>query len=168
MDDVGTRLVLGDSEPIAAGGFYDSKEIAGAGDVNGDGFDDIVLGAPTSTRAAYEAGAVYVVQGPVSGTLDLANADTTILGGADGDSVGQSVSSAGDYDGDGFDDIVVGTSVANDAGGFGGRTSSSAVHRAFSMFLPQMRASWAQRMRASAWRPVAREMWTVTASRKCW
>src|SRR5437867_2137100 len=81
--------------------------IASAGDFNGDGFDDIVVGAPFV--GATDAGAAYVFFGGPS--MD-AVADLTI-NGTGSDSLGWSVAGAGDINGDGFDDIIVGAPGAD-------------------------------------------------------
>ncbi|MBE9042231.1 FG-GAP repeat protein [Oscillatoriales cyanobacterium LEGE 11467] len=100
--------------------------VSGAGDVNGDGFDDIIVGArfadPNGNR---EAGESYVVFGTNDGfdaSLDLSTLDGnngfTINGIDSGDSSGFSVSSAGDVNGDGFDDIIIGAHYASPNGNF--------------------------------------------------
>ena len=90
--------------PAAAGTLSPSD----AGDMNGDGFDDVLVG-----RSAL-GGEAYVVYGKASGfgTVDLnaltASQGFIIRGGDDFFSAGRSVSSAGDVNGDGHDDIIVG------------------------------------------------------------
>ena len=103
--------------------------VSSAGDVNGDGYADLIVGAPFDDDGGSNAGAAYVVLGRASGfgslvggrsmvdVGSLAPADGFVLrGGAAGDSAGRSVSSAGDVNGDGFDDLIVGA-PAGDAGG---------------------------------------------------
>ncbi len=76
---------------------------AGAGDVNGDGYDDVIVGAYDT---ADETGRAYVFHGSASG---LATTPATVLDGEHAeDNFGYSVGGAGDVDGDGYDDIVVG------------------------------------------------------------
>ncbi|MCP4921809.1 MAG: hypothetical protein GY913_33330, partial [Proteobacteria bacterium] len=90
----------------------------GAGDVDADGFPDLVVGAPgTSTTGGVAAGAAYVFWGSRNGmdptTFELLRAD-----GADtGDRVGAAVAGAGDVNGDGYADVVLGawTDDINDA-----------------------------------------------------
>jgi hypothetical protein len=83
-------------------------DVSGAGDVDSDGHDDILVGAPASYSAGSWAGAAYLVLGPVTGTLDLSLADAKLLGELD-HWTGEALSSAGDVDGDGHDDLLVGT-----------------------------------------------------------
>ncbi len=120
-----TGFVIEGTAPGDFAGFA----VAGAGDVNGDGFDDILIGAYGRTNAAGEgAGAAYLVFGRADGfeaRLDLGTLDGTdgfvMEGLAAFDGTGRSVAGAGDVNGDGFDDILVGARYADpgDAGGEG-------------------------------------------------
>lgn len=85
-----------------------------AGDVNSDGYDDILVGAYANDAGGTNAGAAYLLLGPVSGSVDLASSDAMLVGESAGDQAGNSISMAGDVDADGFDDVWVG---ANGAGG---------------------------------------------------
>jgi hypothetical protein len=85
----------------------------GSGDFNGDGFRDLLIGAPNEGGNGASAGVVYVVNGPVLGESDLANADARLLGAAAYDLAGSVVAGAGDTDGDGIEDLLV---VAGQAG----------------------------------------------------
>ncbi|MEN0067313.1 MAG: integrin alpha [Myxococcota bacterium] len=95
--------------------------VAGAGDFDGDGFDDILLSAQDSDAGGDGSGAAYVVYGGgfLTGTLNLVNADLEIVGENAGDEV-QAVSSAGDVNGDGIDDLLVGANRNDEGGGDAG------------------------------------------------
>jgi hypothetical protein len=89
---------------------YAGESLSGAGDVDGDGHDDLLIGAPFADDGAHWSGVAYLILGPVTGTHDLdLRADATFVGEADSDHVGTSVSGAGDVDSDGHDDILVGS-----------------------------------------------------------
>lgn len=96
--------------------------VSSAGDVNGDGIGDILIGAPAAIGYGFSvpAGESYVVFGSNVGfaaSFDLSSLDGTngfIIGGLlDADSFGAAVSSAGDINGDGFDDIIIGAYSAD-------------------------------------------------------
>jgi Ca2+-binding RTX toxin-like protein len=89
------------------------RAVAAAGDVNGDGFADLIVGAFTARSDS--SGASYVVFGKAGGfasSLNLATlngSNGTVLNGvAPIDNSGSAVASAGDVDGDGFADVIVG------------------------------------------------------------
>ncbi len=94
-----------------------SISVAVAGDVNGDGLKDLLVGAPHDNK---KRGAVYLIygkRGRLSGNLSLASAGAKFVGVAGGDYLGQDISPAGDVDGDGYADFLVGVSPFRDAGG---------------------------------------------------
>lgn len=72
-----------------------------AGDLDGDGVSDIVIGAPSAPEA-------YVMAGGVTGTIDLTDADATIGGRGTGYTTGKALAIVGDQDGDGLLDLLVG------------------------------------------------------------
>ncbi len=98
---------------------YSGASVSAAGDINGDGIDDLVVGAPGSSLAEVYAGTSYVVFGsdqPWAGSLNL-----SALNGSNGfaingvsayDESGISVSAAGDINGDGTDDLIIGAPYA--------------------------------------------------------
>ncbi len=95
--------------------------VSSAGDVNGDGFDDVIIGARRADGG--DQGESYVVFGKSSGfptAVDLSTLNGTDgfrLDGIDaGDESGRSVSSAGDVNGDGFDDLIIGALYADPGG----------------------------------------------------
>ena len=82
--------------------------VAPAGDVNGDGAPDLIVGAPSNDAVAGFAGRAYLFYGPITGNLNAANADAIVTAEAFGDNLGFSVASAGDVNDDGFDDVLIG------------------------------------------------------------
>ncbi len=111
-------VIRGDARGDKAG-----FSVSSAGDVNGDGFDDLIVGAPEGDDAGKDAGEAYVVFGKASGfgTIDLGTLSPdegfVIWGDRLGDRAGRSVSSAGDVNGDGFDDLIVGAPLSNASAG---------------------------------------------------
>ena len=85
--------------------------VASAGDVNGDGYDDVIVGAYNNDGAGSDAGEAYVYHGLPSG-LSTAPAWSD-QGEAAGDYFGGSVASAGDVNGDGTDDLIIGAEGYN-------------------------------------------------------
>jgi hypothetical protein len=80
--------------------------VAGANDVNGDGFDDVIVGAPELTADQAREGRAYVYLGSLAG---LATAPAWVKDGNQGQATfGSSVAGAGDVDGDGYADVIVG------------------------------------------------------------
>jgi len=100
--------------------------VSGVGDINGDGYDDVIVSAPYGDAGGLNAGQAYVIFGKASGfgTIDLSNlaasAGFIIQGDAAGDHAGFSVSGAGDFNGDGLSDILIGAPDANNTHQLGG------------------------------------------------
>ncbi len=98
------------------GGDQSGISVSGAGDFNGDGIDDVIIGADRADpNGVSSAGESYVVFGSAAGlpaSLDLSTlngANGLVLNGIDGgDLSGISVSGAGDFNGDGIDDVIIG------------------------------------------------------------
>ena len=96
--------------------------VAGLGDVNGDGIDDFVVGAPGADSGGghSDAGRAYVLFGRIGPRLHLdvgmlaASEGFIIQGDRDDDNLGASVRSAGDFNGDGLQDILVGAPEGDD------------------------------------------------------
>ncbi|MCB1741041.1 MAG: FG-GAP repeat protein [Gammaproteobacteria bacterium] len=87
--------------------------LATAGDLNGDGYADLVVGAPGYDAPAMDAGRVEVYHGAATGLS--AAPDWTAESDQAGAGFGQSVASAGDVDGDGFADLLVGAALYDGA-----------------------------------------------------
>ena len=124
-----SSLTGADGFRISGAGLYDyaGRSVASAGDVNGDGFDDVVVGAFDADINGTRSGAAYVVFGKASGfaaNIDLAGLDGTsgfrLDGAALGDATGIAVSGAGDINGDGLPDLIVGADQADPHGSVSG------------------------------------------------
>jgi len=91
------------------------SQVKRVGDLDGDGFDDLAIGAPQHDFAGFSesAGRVTVIHsgvGPVEGTLEIDDAATAVIVGRHSlDYAGWRLLGPGDMDGDGYDDLVVGT-----------------------------------------------------------
>ncbi|MFH1464123.1 MAG: FG-GAP-like repeat-containing protein [Pseudomonadota bacterium] len=104
----------------AAPGFHFGASVAGAGDVDGDGHPDLAVGSYWDAEVSVEAGSVLLFLGGAGG-LDLASETKLTADPADPWAwFGWSVAGAGDVDGDGWDDLVVGGPAARDLGMYTG------------------------------------------------
>ena len=119
--DGGAYLVLGSATPAsgdlaseirftgAVGGEEAGVSVAGAGDVNADGFDDVIVGASDGSGGVNDSGAAYLVLGgPTPSSLDLGT--TLVFEGGLAECAGVAVAGAGDVNADGFDDLIIGSS----------------------------------------------------------
>ena len=131
--EVGTSGTIKLSELDGSNGFtinesffggYTGSSVSSAGDINGDGFDDLIIGAPFA-----DSGTSYVIFGRNTGFE--ADLSTESLNGTNGftlsgalfdDRLGSAVSSVGDINGDGFDDLVIGADGAGDYDSYGDRS----------------------------------------------
>jgi hypothetical protein len=125
------------------------RSVSGLGDVNGDGIDDIIIGAPNADdpNGNDRAGESYVVFGRTTGFTpsfnlsDLNGEAGFIINGIDsGDSSGTSVSRLGDVNGDGIDDIIIGAPSA-DPNGKDGAGESYVVFGKTAGFTPSFNLS---------------------------
>lgn len=89
------------------------RAVGAAGDINGDGLDDLIIGAPNAPSAV-GLGKAFVLFGKSTGfpaqvhMTDLDGSDGIALYGAGGSQMGYSVDGAGDVNGDGLDDVIIG------------------------------------------------------------
>ena len=118
-----------------------SVAISNAGDINGDGLDDLIIGARYGDPHGSDSGASFVVFGKTdSSAIELSSIEAGtggfVINGASGaDQSGFSVSNAGDVNGDGFDDLLVGAHFDDPNGSnsgasfviFGGQNTSATV-----------------------------------------
>jgi len=94
-----------------------------AGDLSGDGYADLLVGASGNDRNGSSSGTFYLVHGPATGTVDLATADCMFVGHNSGDGVGWTAAANGDADGDGAIDLLI-SARNEDTGG----SSAGAVY----------------------------------------
>ncbi|MBT3223884.1 MAG: hypothetical protein HN348_32855 [Proteobacteria bacterium] len=103
--DEGEAVFEGEASGDRAG-----EAVAVVGDVNGDGFDDLAIGAPRADGQVKNAGAIYFLLGSAAGvpSMVLGDADAIFTGEERGDRAGEAVAGAEDANNDGFDDLLVG------------------------------------------------------------
>jgi hypothetical protein len=125
----GAGLFLGSSSPgetdfaeadaliqDSESGSYFGKYLANVGDVDGDGEDDLVVGAPYATGDYYYNGRAHLFVSPLEGAIDASSSEFTWLG--DSYSLLGSVGSIGDMDGDGQNELALGAQYASGGGGY--------------------------------------------------
>jgi CubicO group peptidase (beta-lactamase class C family) len=112
---------------VAAGDQFGWR-VNSAGDVDGDGYDDIIVGAPTADPGGLvDAGEVYVFSGWNGHTLYHRT------GEAGNDRMGRDVASAGDIDGDGYDDIIIAAHRSDNGGDNAGKVYVVSVEKGMTL-----------------------------------
>jgi len=119
----GAALGVLESDQAWSGSFDSAlmgASVASAGDVNGDGFDDVLVGALgyDAPGGLFDEGAVFVFLGGPNGVTgnNPATAHAAIIGNVAASEFGTSVNGAGDINGDGFGDIIVGAPLQDSSG----------------------------------------------------
>ena len=118
---------LGSSSGLTSGAVWTAEadqaaasfgmSISSAGDVNGDGYDDVIAGAPSYDSGQLDEGKAFLWLGDSTGlgpTGIPANADWTAESDQTGAAFGTSVASVRDVDGDGYEDVIVGAPFYDD------------------------------------------------------
>lgn len=105
--ELGVGSVAEATLEVNVAGAHFGTSVAGAGDVNGDGFSDVLVGAPDWASGQAGEGGAFVFHGSAGGVSATPNG-TIIQPNVVGAGLGRSVSEGGDVNGDGYADVVVG------------------------------------------------------------
>ena len=123
LASIGPQLVSAETKLTASdatAGDYFGVALSGAGDVDGDGYDDIVIGAQADDDMGSASGSLYVYSGGTSGIDTASETKLVASDGGSSDYIGCSVTGGGDFDGDGYADVVSGAYGDSDAAFFAG------------------------------------------------
>src|SRR4051794_15295158 len=130
----GTLDLKDGADAVLAGeadGDWAGWAVSSAGDVNGDGQADALVAAPKADPHGREdAGTVYVVFGPLAAGKLGERPGFRIDGANPGDRAGTAVAAAGDVNGDGLGDVLVGAPHVPDSGAEGSGTAYLVLGRA--------------------------------------
>lgn len=124
------------------------------GDFNGDTFDDVIVGARLDDDGGSDSGTAFIFFGSATplATIDAAAADVVLVGQNADDHFGDSVATAGDFNGDTFGDVIVGAPLQDSAGPSSGAAflflDRLLLRRLWLLPQPTSR-SWATRRRIS-------------------
>jgi hypothetical protein len=120
---MGSASGIADGTPATAAAQLESNQadanlgysVSGAGDVNGDGYADVIVGAHLHNAGSSDEGSAFVFLGTASGIADgnPANAATQLQSNQSSANLGFSVAGAGDVNGDGYADVIVGAPFYN-------------------------------------------------------
>ena len=100
-----SALLIGDN-PYSDEGSNATYALADAGDLNGDGYDDLLIGSYIED-ISHHVGIAWAVEGPLSGTKSLSKADIIFTGNGSSDIFGTRLAGLGDIDGDSLDDVGI-------------------------------------------------------------
>ena len=106
-------------------GDYSGAAVSSAGDVNGDGYDDFLIGSYGNDAGGASSGHAYLILGKAAPWYmkhRIETQDASFIGEDAGDYAGYSLAGAGDVNGDGYDDILIGAFYDDDGGSNAGQT----------------------------------------------
>jgi hypothetical protein len=116
------------------------SSVASAGDVNGDGYDDILVGAYSYNGALIDSGSAALFLGSPDGPSKLP--DWTEEGSQAYANFGESLAGAGDVNGDGYDDVIVGAWQASRASAYLGSAAGLETSPSWTAQSPEFDFGW--------------------------